>query len=1156
MKYLAFILIVLISFGAKGQIRYPTGFPTQMNTGWNKWGYAMSDSGLIVANRDTNWLAKYSGTIVFKPSNKKFYWFDSTNLTWNAFATAIDTTPLHNQIILKLNIADTTNKWWGVGKRWVDTVYRKNDSTIGFTINNESEQTFQILGRSASGGGAGTVTSVALSFPSAFSVAGSPITTSGTFNVTTTGTSLDYIKGNGTIGVADTGMIPNFYLKVRSLLSGTSPIAYNSTTGAISIPYGNTTGTRGAVSFSNSDFIDNGAGLISLRNPAAFPGVDSIWRTPGVDSIYFTINSVQHTILDSLGATVTADNGLTKTGNNIQWGGTLIQDATVDGAASYISTFTSSGGLTARVFNTGSGNAFYANTSGTGTALTAQSTTGKGILASSSTQFGISTSSTSNIGLYSGTTSGVAAGAFETNPSSTNTTATILQLKRYTSGTAANNIAGAIEFITEPSTGTVDVTTGYIVSKLTDATFATRTSSMEFHTTNNTVTAVKAILSGPGLWNWPGYPASTAQTDTTTYKPVAIDGSGNVVKMIGWSGSGGGGATFPDGLLAATSNTPRVANDSDIVNSLNQYPELHNSMLFRQDVDSVIYVGDSYTVGTQASNVNLRFSSLLSARMGAIQVNLGQAGRTVSKRSPVDPFGAVNLIDMLSTIPHKSFKIKLLIIALGLNDVGMGNAPNYTTTNFKTDYDSAMNYITNTLGYTGQDILILPPWYIGYAGYLWYNGANGGNGIPTVARHLQFVDATQQTATKWRTMYFDMYQDFKRYDTAMIGFDALHPNDTGYQFIARDIDQYVNSVGNLVIGDYNATATATPTFIDLGARYSNSVGDASKLKLYLYHDFASPSVNFGLSVAAQTFGFHAGGPSTFFRFYQNGNTSEIMRLGPEGMLVGHNTSTSGSATPVYLDLGGTFGTTLGDTTNMKFRLYDVLSNGANGMNITSNDGGSTAHFEYLAAYNVVHDWYIGPTLTGTMNRTNFLIPNLKIRAAADSVGTATGGFVFRDAATGDWKITHPLNTLYTANDSLYGDRTVFGDGHGLTLGSGGSPLTALSITSSGRVSLFSGITYDVDANNIDADYTVASNTIIAEISDVLSTGRTLTLPSAVINGQSVTLLMRFSSGTNKYSLSAAVTDNATGSTFTTLDWGKTYDFMVDQSLAWRLIRKY
>ena len=47
--------------------------------------------------------------------------------------------------------------------------------------------------------GAGTVTSVALAMPSAFSVAGSPITSSGTFTVTGAGSNTQYVDGTGAL---------------------------------------------------------------------------------------------------------------------------------------------------------------------------------------------------------------------------------------------------------------------------------------------------------------------------------------------------------------------------------------------------------------------------------------------------------------------------------------------------------------------------------------------------------------------------------------------------------------------------------------------------------------------------------------------------------------------------------------------------------------------------------------------------------------------------------------------------------------------------------------------------------------------------------------------------------------------------------------------
>ena len=312
------VLFMLMGIAAKAQLPSST-FRSRIFTGNTEAQWLILDSPLVNFVGPSLFNARYPGTQFVKigGGDTAFYFGAGGNL-WFRSLLDRDTISLSNRINLKLNITDTTNRWWGLGKRWVDTVYRVNDSTIGYTINGGAQQTFQILGRLPSGGGAGTVTSVGLSMPSAFNVTPSTITTSGIFNVTMPGLSTQYVRANGTVATTDTGMIPNFYLKVRGLISGASPITFNQTTGAIGIPNANNTGQKGAATFNNTDFIDNGAGLISLRNPSAFPGVDTIWRTPGIDSIYFKINSVQYAILDSAGATVTANNGLTKKSNKNQ----------------------------------------------------------------------------------------------------------------------------------------------------------------------------------------------------------------------------------------------------------------------------------------------------------------------------------------------------------------------------------------------------------------------------------------------------------------------------------------------------------------------------------------------------------------------------------------------------------------------------------------------------------------------------------------------------------------------------------------------------------------------------------------------------------------------------------------------------------------------
>ena len=70
---------------------------------------------------------------------------------------------------------------------------------------------------SSGGGGGGTVTSVGLTMPSAFTVANSPITTSGDIAVTGAGTASQYIRGDGVLATLPTnggggGASVNYYL--------------------------------------------------------------------------------------------------------------------------------------------------------------------------------------------------------------------------------------------------------------------------------------------------------------------------------------------------------------------------------------------------------------------------------------------------------------------------------------------------------------------------------------------------------------------------------------------------------------------------------------------------------------------------------------------------------------------------------------------------------------------------------------------------------------------------------------------------------------------------------------------------------------------------------------------------------------------------------
>jgi hypothetical protein len=71
------------------------------------------------------------------------------------------------------------------------------------------------------GGGSGTVTSVGLAAPAAFSVSGSPVTNSGTLTLAGAGASTDYIKGDGTLAVFNSSAISAVSGSYLALAGGT-----------------------------------------------------------------------------------------------------------------------------------------------------------------------------------------------------------------------------------------------------------------------------------------------------------------------------------------------------------------------------------------------------------------------------------------------------------------------------------------------------------------------------------------------------------------------------------------------------------------------------------------------------------------------------------------------------------------------------------------------------------------------------------------------------------------------------------------------------------------------------------------------------------------------------------------------------------------------
>ena len=153
-------------------------------------------------------------------------------------------------------------------------------------------------------------------------------------------------------------------------------------------------------------------------------------------------------------------------------------------------------------------------------------------------------------------------------------------------------------------------------------------------------------------------------------------------------------------------------------------------------------------------------------------------------------------------------------------------------------------------------------------------------------------------------------------------------------------------------------------------------------------------------------------------------------------------------------------------------------------------------------------------------------------------------------------LTNTSGTI-TLGGTLTGATSIAGASNSMSIGTFASQLSSVSLWSSGVVSLNGAIQYRAESYDLDANHTIPSNVAFVELTDAhITTNRTITLPGLSTQGYVLTITTEPTATASHYVLASAVPDNSTGSTFTQLDWGKTYDFYIDASLGWRLIRKY
>jgi hypothetical protein len=262
-----------------------------------------------------------------------------------------------------------------------------------------------------------------------------------------------------------------------------------------------------------------------------------------------SVDASGNVIERTLGLTaITADNGLTaNTSSNVRLGGTLLQNTTIDGTASFGLTITGAqtgSNATTTINNTSSGHALIATASGSGYGVFASGF--RGVYATTTTGRGVHAyASSSGTAAYIQATTGTAIASLQT-PTQFNDVQNQIILDRFTSTNSnfgASGIGIGIQFGAVTTTSTASVAGGSITWKWSDATHASRTGKFDLNLSNNAGSLNSALgINGGGALQYTVNVVSGA-TNTITQNSSAIQvfsgSSGTTWTMPAVSGNTG-----------------------------------------------------------------------------------------------------------------------------------------------------------------------------------------------------------------------------------------------------------------------------------------------------------------------------------------------------------------------------------------------------------------------------------------------------------------------------------------------------------------------------------------------------------------------------------------------------------------------------------------
>jgi hypothetical protein len=212
------------------------------------------------------------GSIGYVSSENKYYRLTSTNpISWTNFETAVTRS--------SLGFNTTLDSLWTASNAALarSAIGLSTNLDTFWTATNAADARAALQITNTSGGGGGTVTSVALALPGIFSVAGSPITTNGTFNISLVSQNqrLFLASPSGSAGT------PSF----RAITTSDIPTLNQNTTGTAS-------NVTGIVAISNGG--TGATNVESARNNLGFnSNLNSLWTATSVSNARVALDAAK-----------------------------------------------------------------------------------------------------------------------------------------------------------------------------------------------------------------------------------------------------------------------------------------------------------------------------------------------------------------------------------------------------------------------------------------------------------------------------------------------------------------------------------------------------------------------------------------------------------------------------------------------------------------------------------------------------------------------------------------------------------------------------------------------------------------------------------------------------------------------------------------------